>query len=242
MATYKTKGIIIRRRNFGEADRILTIFTEKFGKISAIAKGVRRSLSKLGGHLELFYLTDFILAEGKNLDTVAAAEMIEDYPLIRENKKRSYQAFYISEILDRAVKENEHAEQIFYLLKKTLEEIDANDSSLTTSYFIINLLSQLGHRPELNNCLKCQRKLASGGNLFSQALGGIVCSDCRKYDLGARHIADDAVKIMRIFLEDEMEITAKIKTNRNLESEISEIINGYSEYIIERKIISYQYL
>ena len=70
MGTYKTRGIIIKRSNYSEADRILTIYTEKLGKIRVNAKGIRKIKSKLAGSLEPFCLTDFVIAEGRNLDIV----------------------------------------------------------------------------------------------------------------------------------------------------------------------------
>ena len=135
MATYKTQGIIIKRRNFGEADRILTIYTKRSGKISAIAKGVRKPLSKLGGHLELFYVTDFILSEGRNFDIVAGAELCEDFPKLRKNLHATEQAFYISELTDKLLHDEIESRKIYSLLYETLKNINNYGDMLFLRYF-----------------------------------------------------------------------------------------------------------
>src|SRR3990167_2736637 len=98
MPSYKTRGIIIKRSNFSEADRLVTIFSKDRGKIRAIAKGVRRPLSKLGGHIELFCLTNFVIAEGRNLDIISGAEIEKCFFDIRSGLDKTSTAFYLGEI------------------------------------------------------------------------------------------------------------------------------------------------
>ncbi|MFA6492884.1 MAG: DNA repair protein RecO, partial [Patescibacteria group bacterium] len=95
---YKTRGIILKRTNLNEADRILTIFTENNGRIKAVAKGIRKTLSKLAGHLELFCLTDFVIAEGRNLDTITAAETQKCFINLRGDLESTNVAYYLAEI------------------------------------------------------------------------------------------------------------------------------------------------
>src|SRR3990172_809361 len=164
MATYKTKGIILKRTNLGEADRIITIYTEKHGKVKAVAKGVRKTLSKLAGHLELFCLTDFIIAEGRNLDTICSAETIKCFFKLRNNLNSTHQAYYLAEIIDKMTEENESHPEVFDLLDEVLERIDNRQDKLLFSYFIINFLATSGFKPELYYCLKCRNKISSTGN------------------------------------------------------------------------------
>ena len=121
---YKTPGIILRRKNLAEADRILTIFTQKRGKVKAVAKGVRWLKSHLAGHLELFCLSDLILAEGKNLDTIIGAELIKSYPKLRADLARTNQAYYLAEITDKLTVEADPHSEIFQLLKKGLDILE----------------------------------------------------------------------------------------------------------------------
>jgi len=240
--TYKTKGIIIKRRNFGEADRILTIYTRDFGKISAIAKGVRKPLSKLGGYLELFYLNDMVLTEGRNFDIVTGAVVLNDYPKIRENHNKINQAFFISELLNVLIKEEEKSEEIFNLSRKTIEKLDTSSNKLLLSYFILKLLDELGHSPEISHCVKCRKSLEKGINYFSIILGGVLCDDCRKFDLGAKNVSVNAIKLMRIMLENDIQILDKLNPESDLIMEVNRIFNQFAEDIAERKINSLKYL
>lgn len=122
--TYKTKGIILKRRNFGEADRILTIYSENEGKITVIAKGVRRTRAKMVGHVELFYELNLQLAEGKNFDILCGAEIINEFSHLRENEHLTNIAYLLSEVLDSLTHENEKNLELYDLLKKSLLRLD----------------------------------------------------------------------------------------------------------------------
>lgn len=235
---YKTQGIIIRRRNFGEADRILTIFTRDHGKISAIAKGVRKPLSRLGGHLELFYTVNLILAEGKNFDTITGSEVIEDFSSLRQNLTLTGQAYYMAEIVDKLTGENLESKVIFNLLCDTLTSLNYNKKHLILNYFELQLLSHLGHKPETTVCVKCRNKLDSETTLWSSSLGGLICQSCRQ-GVGDSIVANqDVIKIMRLLLSEDVGIVNKLNTNNDLNNELDKITNDYLEYISEKKFLS----
>ena len=93
--TYKSRGIVLRRTNLGEADRILTILTEKFGLIRVVAKGVRKTLSHLAGHLEPFCVAEFLIAEGRNLDIITGAEIQKCHLNLRSQLETTQTAYYL---------------------------------------------------------------------------------------------------------------------------------------------------
>src|SRR4030042_4526114 len=99
--TYQTDAVILRRRNWGEADRILTLFTPLRGKIRVRAVGVRKPASRKAGHLELFHRATLFLAKGRDFDIVTQAETLEAYPRLREDLARSEAASHAAQILDR---------------------------------------------------------------------------------------------------------------------------------------------
>ncbi len=136
--TYKTEGIIIKRVNFGEADRILTIFTKHYGKIKAIAKGVRRTTSRKGGNLELFNQVALLLSEGRNLDIITEAEVINSFEKIRDNLEIVAQAFQIAETADQLTAEREVNPRVFALL------VEALSGKKSLREFEIELLAELG--------------------------------------------------------------------------------------------------
>ncbi len=242
MSTYKTPGIILKRKNIGETDKILTVYTQTKGKINLIAKGIRKVLSKLSGHLELFYLSDFFIAEGKQIDTVAGAQIINNFPRIHASPKKIKYSYYIAETTDRLIKSEEKSLDIYNLLLLTLDNIERNqfNDDLCLFFFQIHMLDFLGHRPELNHCVKCQKSLDLEINFFSFHLGGIICENCHKYDLDSYIINNNSIKLMRLFLE-----SKNLNNIKNANKEIKEllkILQNFIEWIGEKKINSAKYL
>lgn len=151
MRNYKTIGIIIKRTNFSEADRILTIFTRSHGKIKVIAKGVRRITSRRCGNVELLNLAEISLHEGKNLDILTEACVLESFPNIRNNLKKIGWAYHICEILDGFCAERQENNKIFELAISTLHLLNKEDdikSKEIIKKFEENLLKELGFWPK----------------------------------------------------------------------------------------------
>ena len=122
--TYKTRGLIIKRRNLGELDRLITVYTENYGKLLLRARSVRKSESKLKGHLELFLCSDLIIAQGKSLDIITGAETIESFPKLREDLSSLSAIHYISMITDKLIAGSEKDESIYCLLINSFRDIE----------------------------------------------------------------------------------------------------------------------
>ncbi len=236
---YKTKGIVIKRTNLGEADRILTIFTENRGKIKVVAKGVRKTLSKLGGHLEPFCLVNLCLAEGRNLDVVTGVEMMKCFFRLRGNLTSTNTACYIGEVVEKMTAENEVHPEIFELLLEVVEHLNKGQEKLLLAYFEINFLSESGFRPELYKCLVCGQKLTSKNNHFSFSAAGVVCEKCANSDI---EISDKAIKVLRLFLRHKISVISKINAHKKLASEIEKISGLYLEHIAQKEFKSKRFL
>jgi DNA repair protein RecO (recombination protein O) len=141
---YKTEGIIIKRKNFGEADKILTIFTKHYGKIKAIAKGIRKITSKKAGILELFNHCKLVLARGKDLDIITEAEVINNFFSLMGSLNRVGVAWYFCELVDKLTAEGQANKDIFELLKNYLENIGEENTLQYIRSFEEHLLNQLG--------------------------------------------------------------------------------------------------
>lgn len=239
---YKTQAIIIKRRNYGEADRLLTLYTQNEGKIVVIAKGVRRSKAKMVGHTELFYLLDLQLAEGKTWDIVTSAEIVNDFNLIRNNTKLTNKAYFMAELADNLTHEAEPHKDIFDLLKSSLIILAKQNNQLVLSYFSFKILSYLGHTPELNNCVKCHKKISDENNYFSNVMGGLLCENCRKSDLGSIRISVSAIKILRLFNEHDINLLYKLVIDDKICIELDNILINYAQYILEKPIKSLRFL
>jgi DNA repair protein RecO (recombination protein O) len=145
--TYGTEGIIIGRRNFGEADRVLTIFTKHHGKIRVTARGIRRTTSRKRGSLELFSYVRVFIARGKALDVLAEVEMKESFGEWRKDLTRVGVAYHLAEVVDRLTAENQENEEIFDLLVDAYQNLSMLDYWALHPYiqsFKVRLLEELG--------------------------------------------------------------------------------------------------
>lgn len=146
--TFKTEGIILKRSNFGEADRILTVFTKHCGKISVLAKGVRKTTSRKGGNLELFNQVVIFAAKGKNLDIVTEVEVINSFKDWRTDLKKVAVAYQLCELVDKLSAEGVENDDVYCLLINSFTNLSpiTNYQSLVTN-FELSLLQFLGYWP-----------------------------------------------------------------------------------------------
>lgn len=142
--TYKTEGIILKRTNFGEADRILTIYTKHYGKIRALAKGVRRITSRRGGNVELFNQVTLFLHQGKNLDLLNEAQVVNSFKAWRRDLKKVAVAYYFAELVDKLTPEEQPNQAVFQLLSRYLGKIGTAILPELTRSFEEALLRELG--------------------------------------------------------------------------------------------------
>ncbi len=125
---YAAEGVILARRNFSEADRIISVFTKNFGKLSVIAKGVRKPMSRKRGHLEVFSYIKFIAHRGKTLDLMTEVATIDSFTQVRKNLKKVAVAYFVVEVIAKITREEAKNEDLFELLVETLQKLKANQN------------------------------------------------------------------------------------------------------------------
>ena len=140
----KTRAIVLRRSNYKEADRLITLFTEEKGKITAIAKGIRKITSKKRGHMELFNLVDMQAVDHKGWYILTQAQSQKTYSKIKTDLKTTSYGYYICEIFEKLIPEEEPSGILFKLLAKTLEYMDKSPSLTLLNAFNLKLLKILG--------------------------------------------------------------------------------------------------
>jgi DNA repair protein RecO (recombination protein O) len=197
--TYQTTGIVIGRTNFGEADRIIRLLTPEHGKLSAVAKGVRKIKSRLGGHLELFADAQLSLATSRNLDVITSARL-RWYPHeLTADYERVNLAYLFARLIDRTAQERTPQPELFSHLSEALRAVDSGGSGpLTELWFKLRLLNLIGYRPELGQCLVCGTK-TSPGYAFDPPRGGLVCTNDASAASGPMSI--EAVKLWRLLCD-----------------------------------------
>ncbi len=173
--------MVLRRRQLGEADRILTLFTLERGKVDAVAKGVRRPRSHLGGRVELFNECDFLMHRGRSLDVIVSAEIFRA-PWSRLVKPERYAvAAVVAELIDAFCEPDLALPEVYELLGGVIDAIAAATTPRTLlPRFSLRLLEMLGLAPPLRTCVRCGGPLPSGPVWLDAASGGVVDGACRE--------------------------------------------------------------
>jgi DNA repair protein RecO (recombination protein O) len=176
----KTEGVVLRTLRYGEADRILHIYTPERGRLSAIAKGVRKARSRFGGRLEPFFRLNLVLYEGRSdLLTVTSAETIAGFPRLRDDAGALDGAARACEAVARIFDDGDPHAGVYHLLANQLALLDGDPSRAgraNSLAFRLKLLLAAGFAPQLAGCAACGEREHLVG--FSGAAGGVVCAAC----------------------------------------------------------------
>lgn len=235
----RTDAVVLRRHDFGETDRILTLYTANLGKLRAVAKGVRRPISKLAGHLELFTHAHVMLAHGRNLDIITQVETVSSFIGLREDLWRTSQAYYVAELLDRLTEERAENAALFRLLITTLDRIaTVRRPDQAVRFFEAQALGLLGYRPELRHCVTCQAPLEPRPATFSVADGGVICQSCPSMGPSTRSLSANALKVLRLYQDGDWPTVNRLRLNEDLGGEVEQILRGYVHYIAEAQLKS----
>jgi len=241
--SYHAQAVVIGHIEFGEADRILRLFTYEKGKISAIAKGVRKIHSRKAGHLEPFTRVNLFLAKGRNLDIITQAEIIESYNGLREDLERIGQAAYVVEVLDRFTYEEGQNIGLFRLLVMTLSNLEKYINTETViHYYEIRLLDLLGFRPQLFECIDCGETIQDQDQFFSPLAGGITCPKCGSARSEAWLITKDVLRYLRHIQRSKWSEVDQVIIPEQIEVVLSALIEKYFTYLLERKLNTPEFL
>ena len=236
---YKTQAIVLRQRKLGEADKIVTLYSSHHGRIDAIAKGVRRTKSRLAGHLEPLTLGSYLLAEGRELDIVTQAETVDAFPALRASLERISRGLYCAELVDRLTPERSEGNPIFRLLQETLGYLATSpEFEMATRRFELRLLGELGYRPSLGECAACGSRLEPVANFWSSDAGGAVCPACADDSLRLAPLSINALKLLRLLQRSPYEDAARVRVSPALAAELESCLSDYVRYVLEREVRS----
>ncbi|HLF42125.1 MAG TPA: DNA repair protein RecO [Acidimicrobiia bacterium] len=227
------QGIVLRSYPFGEADRVVVLLSPNRGKIRTVAKGIRKTKSRFGGRLEPFTHVDLILYEGRNLDTITQAAVLEPFPRLRANLDSVIAAGTMVEAADAVAQEDESSMRLFLLLHRGLRALEAGriGPDLITS-FLLKLADVVGVAPSLLMCASCGR--VDDLHRFSFGGGGVVCDRCRVE--GSVRLRDGITVYLAALAE--AEFGQLPQTDVNLSGEAMGITRRFVEYHLDRKLAS----
>lgn len=233
--TTRTEAVILRHSDWGEADRLLWLYTRQKGKIRAIAKGVRKIRSRKAGHLEPFTRAILLLAHGRDLPIVTQAETMEAYIPLRENLIRLGYAAYVVETLDRFTYEEDENQPLYRLLTDTLTRLNAgSEPVLVVRYYELRLLDLLGYRPQLFNCVNCETEIQPVDQYFSLLQGGVLCPKCGLDVPEAIPISVPVLKYLRHFQRSTFGEVARVRLTPELNRQMESLLQRYIMHLLER--------
>lgn len=215
-----TQGFVFKKEDFGEADRIFSVFTKDFGRLELIGRGIRKISSKLKGKVEIFSFLNLEFVRGKYQKILTQAEEILIFPELKKNFSKTILAFQISEILDRLIKEEEREEKIFELLKEVFSNFrffPLKKISLLYLYFFWRLISILGYQPRVKECEICGKRFENFA-IFDFEKLAFVCKKCSKSAKIFDKIDLKNLKILSLLIEKEIDFLKRLKIeNRDLD-------------------------
>ncbi len=233
--TLRTEAVVLRHSNWGEADRLLWLFTREAGKIRAIAKGARKLRSRKAGHLEPFTRVNLLLARGREMWIITQAETVEAYLPLRQDLLRLSLASYVLETLDRFTYEEGENIPLYNLLADTLSRLELKlDSGLVLRYYEVRLLDLLGYRPQLVECANCSTKIKPEDQYFSPAQGGILCLNCGPAIAGSVPISMTALKYLRHFQRSDWPEAFRARISPGVAREMENLMHHYLTFLLER--------
>jgi DNA repair protein RecO (recombination protein O) len=232
---FRSEAIVLRHLDWGEADRLLWLFTREMGKIRAVAKGVRKPRSRKAGHLEPFTRVNLLLAQGRDLPIITQAEMIESHLPLHENLREMGYAAYVVELLDRFTYEEGENVPLFRLLAETLERLCTEpEPAFVVRYYEMRLLDLVGFRPQLFQCVECGNPILPEDQFFSASQGGLVCPKCKEKVPGVRPITVDAVRLLRHMQRSAYPEAARLSLKEPVDRELEQLMQHYFTYLLER--------
>jgi len=234
--SFRAEAVVLRHSNWGEADRILTLYTREQGKLRAIAKGARKIRSRKAGHLEPFTHIALQLARTRDLPIVTQVETVNPFMRLHEDLTLTGYASYVLELLDRFTYDQEGGNQLlFQLLTDTLARLcGPDDVYLVVRYYEMRLLDYLGFRPQLFECANCREPIQPVNQFFSPSAGGAICPKCGAGLPGLWPVSVEVLKYMRHFQRSNYNQSTRANIPLENRKEIETLMQAYFTYLLER--------
>lgn len=231
MTNYRDDAVVLRTYRLGESDRIVILLTETNGKVRAVAKGVRKTRSRLGSRLEPLSHVSVLLYKGRELDIVSQVEALDTASALRANLDKMTQGLAMLEAVDQMTIDREPVPHIHRMLVGALGTLARDGSSLVVGAFYLKLLAAEGFEPELARCTSC----AATEDLvaFDVVNGGVQCRSCRT----GLAISAGAVALMRRILGGQL-ATALAEPESPTTREVTHIATVAIERQCERRLKS----
>ncbi|HJV17578.1 MAG TPA: DNA repair protein RecO [Bacillales bacterium] len=222
----KCEGIVIRSTDYGETNKVVTLYTREWGKIGVMARGAKKTNSRLSAITQLFTYGYFLVQRGSGLGSLQQGEMISSMRTIREDIFLTAYSSYIVELTDKGTDEKKPNPFLFELLYQTLNYLNEGfDQDVLMNIYEMKMLNVMGLYPTLNQCSVCSS--TDGHFSFSIREGGFICHRCLEKDPYHFKISQATVKLLRLFYYMDLSRLGNISVKPETKTEIKKIISAY---------------
>ncbi|MCR4435599.1 MAG: DNA repair protein RecO [Clostridiales bacterium] len=228
MGYIRTKGIVIKEVNTGEADKVVTIFSAHSGKITGYAKGARRPKSRLAAGTQFLCYSDLVLFKGKELCNIYSSDVIDSFYELREDIVKLTYSAHMVDLISDVVMENQPASKVLQLFLNTLHVLAKTDRSpeLVTRVFELRLLSLLGYAPYVRGCIQCGKSELED-TYFSFKKCGFLCEECLINDTYASKISKGTAKAMNFIIHAPLRLLFNFALSKEALEELGKIVKKY---------------
>lgn len=222
----KCEGIVIRSTDYGESNKVVTMYTREWGKIGVMARGAKKPNSRLSAITQLFTHGYFLVQKGTGLGSLQQGEMATSMRSIHEDIFLTAYASYVVELTDKSTEDNKRNPYLFELLYQTLHYLnEGSDPDILVNIFEMKILNVLGLYPILNQCSVCAR--TDGHFAFSIREGGFLCHRCLDKDPYHLKLQPATVKLLRLFYYFDLSRLGHISVKDETKQELKKVISAY---------------
>ncbi|MFD2612755.1 DNA repair protein RecO [Paenibacillus gansuensis] len=226
---YRVEGIVIRSFDYGEGNKIITLYTQTHGKIGVMARGAKKLKSRHAAITQLFTYGEFVFYKTGQLGSLNDGEILEAHYQLREDLHLAAYASYLVEMVDKMVSDNEASEFLFEQLKSALKALqESKDPQIILRLFEMKMLSFSGVAPVLDACVNCGREGPPPFSL-SPGLGGLLCAACRSRDPKSIQAGEGTVKLLKLLQQLDLRRLGKIGVKEETKAQLKQFLRAYMD-------------
>ena len=242
MGLIKTKAVVLKSQRYGEADRIVTFYTEKLGKIGGMARGARRLKSRLGGGLEPFGFVDLTAFEKspETLVRISQVDIIQSFGKIRQDLTRMTAAARMVNMIKAITPDRDPHSNIFTTLVGGLQSLeDESEPELCSLLFQVHVLGLTGFRPQTDHCAGCNADVDLAKAEFSSRSGGLVCRTCREKIVDRCFpLSPGSLAFIQQARRLPFPTVARLRATGQIRREVEDVIDSYVQFVIGKPLPS----
>ncbi|TBL78101.1 DNA repair protein RecO [Paenibacillus thalictri] len=238
---YRVEAIVIRSTDYGEGNKIVTLFSREAGKVSVMVRGAKKMNSRYAAVVQPFTCGQFVFFKNGQMGTLNNAEIIQSYHMLREDLLMAACCSYLAELTDRLIGEQENEPYWYEQLKAAFQAMtEGKDADIIVHIYEMKMLAIAGYTPQLDQCVSCGE--TAGEMAFSFGLGGILCKSCRRSDPQTVPLSGAVLKLLRLFSRMDIRRLGQTDVKPETKQQLKTLLRGYMDNHLGLRLKSRNFL